>query len=45
VDQDVVVVSEAGNKASNPSSDVLWVGVIFEVFVVGVDGDRFRRSA
>jgi hypothetical protein len=45
MDQYVVVVCEAGNETSNASSDVLWMGVVFEVLVVCIDGDRLGRSA
>ena len=45
MDQYVVVVRETGNESSDSSSDVLWVGVVFEVFVVCVNGYRFRCSA
>jgi hypothetical protein len=45
MDQYVVIVCEAGNEASNTSSDILWVGVIFKILVIRIDGDRFGRSA
>jgi hypothetical protein len=45
MDQYIVVVCEAGNEASDSSSDVLWVGVVLEVLVVCIDGDRFGRAA
>jgi hypothetical protein len=45
MDQYVVVACEAGNEASNSSSDILWVGVIFKILVIRIDGNRFGRSA
>ena len=38
----IVIVGESGNESSDASRDILRVGVILEVFVVGVDCDRVR---